>query len=198
MLPPQGLFDDDRRSKLTITLANGTVYSGILPHAMEIDDNDPAHTEPSYPVALSFLREHILTIRTIVTEDPPELSFMPVKVVKWVDKGRFTLEAHQAGVYTAAEFYKLIEYYSANNEYQLTRYGPLVTEEGTDVQKWAFDFFQSVVLEESKIKGMMKRTNGQKDFSFNFHNYTIYIKKAGSEPAKATSPEELYNMVTGS
>lgn len=198
VLPPQDLLEDERRPHLTIELENGRIYSGILPHAMEVGDKDNNHTEPSYPVALSFLKEHILTIRTIITEDPPELAFMPVWVVQWVDKGDFTIEAHQAGIYTKQEFGKLIEYYQANNEYQLTRYGRLVddSDSPTNEQKWIFDFFHSIELDYNTIHGAMKRTNGQKDFSFSFNNYTQYIIKDSNSP-QPISESKLYNIVTG-
>lgn len=195
VLPPQDLLENENRPKLTVKLKNGRVYSGILPHAMEIDDDNPEHTVPSKPAALSFLGEHILTIRTMITEDLPTLAFMPVWVVKWVDKGIFDLEAHQAGIYTKEEFDKLIEYYQKNNKYQLVRYGRLVTEEETpDVQRWVFDFFHSVTLDKNKISGSMKQGNGQEDFSFNFNNYAIYVLDGGSEIS--VTPEQLYEIVT--
>lgn len=185
VLPPQGLLEDDGRPVLTIQLADkadgtkGKVYSGILPHAMEIDDG--------YPVALSFLKEYILTIRTVVTETPPELSFMPVQVVQWVDKGAFTIEAHQSGIYTVAEFDNLVKYYKENNTYQLVRYGKFNAEK----EKWVFDFWHSVTLDYDKIKGSMKGNN----FEFQFNNFTIWLSKGGN-PEKINA-EQLYDIVNG-
>ena len=192
VLPPQGLLENELRPVLTITLKNGNKYSGILPHAMEIVDE--AHPSGGYPVALYFLKEYILTIRTVITEEPPTLAFMPVKVVEWVDKGDFTIEAHQAGIYTAEEFRKLVNYYKDNNEYQLVRYGKLNEETGM----WAFDFFHSVILYYNEIHGCMKdRSNKQKDFSFNFNGYSVYILKPGDTEPQATTPWELYDIVNG-
>lgn len=192
VLPPQGLLENEGRPVLTISLKNGSTYSGILPHAMEIVDE--AHPSGGYPVALYFLKEYILTIRTVITEEPPTLAFMPVKVVEWVDKGDFTIEAHQAGIYTAEEFKKLISYYSSNNEYQLVRYGKL--DEETD--QWVFDFFHSVTLNYNEIHGLMKdRSRGQKDFSFSFNGYSVYILRPGETEAKETTPWGLYNIVKG-
>ena len=192
VLPPQGLLENELRPVLTITLKNGSTYSGILPHAMEIVDE--AHPSGGYPVALYFLKEYILTIRTVITEEPPTLAFMPVKVVEWVDKGDFTIEAHQAGIYTAEEFRKLINYYGTNNEYQLVRYGKLNEETG----KWVFDFFHSVMLNYNEINGCMKdRSSGQKDFSFNFNGYSVYILRPGDTEPKETTPGELYRIVNG-
>ena len=190
VLPPQGLREDDLRPVLTIKLASGATYSGILPHAMEIVDE--THPNGGYPVALYFLKEYILTIRTVITETPPQLSFMPVQVVEWVDKGDFTIEAHQAGIYTVEEFMKLIEYYSKNNEYQLVRYGNL-NEENTE---WTFDFFHSIILDYNQIHGAMKAGgNGQKGFSFNFNGYSIFILQNGE--MKQVSPIQLYQIVNG-
>lgn len=192
VLPPQGLLENDLRPVLTIKLKNGNTYSGILPHAMEIVDE--AHPSGGYPVALYFLKEYILTIRTVITEEPPTLAFMPVKVVEWVDKGDFTIEAHQAGIYTAEEFKKLVSYYSDNNEYQLVRYGKLNEE----TNEWVFDFFHSVILNYDEIYGCMKdRNKGQKNFSFSFNGYKVYILRPGDTEPQATTPEGLYNIVNG-
>ena len=190
VLPPQGLLENDLRPELTIELKNGYKYSGILPHAMEIVDE--AHPAGGYPVALYFLKEYILTIRTVITEEPPTLSFMPVKVVEWVDKGDFTIEAHQAGIYTVDEFRKLYNYYQSNNEYQLVRYGKLNAE----TNRWVFDFFHSVTLDYSEIYGCMAgRDKEQKDFSFNFNGYGVYVRKDGN--VEQTTTEGLYNIVNG-
>lgn len=194
VLPPQDLLENEHRPRLTITLANGKVYSGILPHAMEIESDAVDQTKPStVPSYLSFIKEHILTIRTIITEEPPQLSFMPVWVMAWVDKGEFNLEAHQAGIYTAEEFYKLIDYYTDNNEYQLVRYGSLIAD-GQGTEKWNFDFFSGVVLEEDRIAGKMRADKGLHGFIFNFNNYTIYIKKTDGSIESVTS-QQLYSIV---
>ena len=195
VLPPQRLLEKGNRPRLTIKLTNGKVYSGILPNAMLIDNG--THDEPSYPVALYFLKEHILTIRTLITETPPELAFMPVWVMEWVDKKEHSVEAHQSGIYTSKEFYDLIAYYEANNEYHFTRYGEFVTEEG----KWRFDFFSSVELDYDKIRGRMKpgtavNGNKTKDFSFNFNAYTVYVKYENTT-GREVSSEELHQIVTG-
>lgn len=198
VLPPQELLGDVNRPRLTIRLKNGNEYSGILPHAMEIVGQNAS--DPTTPAALSFLKEHILTIRTVITEEPPTLLFMPVWVVEWVDKGRFTTEAHQSGIYTANEFYKLIEYYNAGNEYQLVRYGRLVEDENTGKQIWVFDFFHSVILDYNSIAGKMQPSDNpsdnKKDFSFHFNNFTNFYKNGSEEPVKLTE-QSLYNIVTG-
>lgn len=200
ILPPQELLADQNRPKLVITLPNNTVYSGIIPHAMLVDDM--IHDEPSYPAALSFLKGHILTLRTVITEEPPTLAFMPVTVVRWVDKGDFTIEAHQAGIYTPQEFYNLIAYYKAGNDYQLERYGWLETikdDDGNEIDtKWKFDFFNSVTLDFDKIYNTLTpESNGMKDFYFAFNNYRIYVENTKTGVEVNVTPQQLYNIVTG-
>ncbi|MCH5217696.1 MAG: fimbrillin family protein [Muribaculaceae bacterium] len=201
VLPPQALAEDASRSQLEIELANGDVYTGILPHAMMIANS--TDNSLNYPVTLAFLKEYILTIHTVITEEPPELAFMPVWVTDWVDKGEFTLEAHQSGIYTAAEFIKLTEYYSKNNEYQLVRYGYLETPEGETQKKWLFNFFSSVVLNFNSIYNTMHPgvevpdKGVTKDFSFQFNNYAEYVTNGNDEEMVKVTPDELYRIVTG-
>ena len=201
VLPPQALAEDASRSQLEITLKNGDVYTGILPHAMMIANS--VDNTLTYPVTLAFLKEYVLTIRTVITEEPPELAFMPVWVTDWVDKGEFTLEAHQSGIYTASEFVKLTEYYKKLNEYQLERYGYLFTPDGETKQKWLFNFFSSVVLDYSSIydtmhPGVTVSDKGvTKDFTFDFNNYGIYISN-GEDNVVGVNAAQLYGVVTGS
>lgn len=196
VLPPQTLADNETRPRLEIELPDGTVYSGILPHAMFIGDGN-GNGALNYPVNLEFLKEHILTIRTVVTEEPPTLEFLPVWVVDWVDKGEFTLEAHQSGIYTANEFYRLIKYYQENNEYQLERYGSVKDVDGS--KYWQFDFWSSVLLEYDKIFNQMHpRADSSLDFQFDYNNYGIFVVNGDSEQSKKVSQDQLYRIVTGS
>lgn len=204
VLPPQALAEDASRSQLEIELADGKIYSGILPHTMMIANY--IDNELTYPVTLAFLKEYVLTIRTVITEEPPELAIMPVWVTKWVDKGEFTMEAHQSGIYNAPEFIKLIDYYNKFNEYQLQRYGYLFTPEGTTQEKWLFQFFSSVTLDYTSIYNKMRpgttvmTESGEvkgvtKNFEFDFTNYGIFISNGGDEVQ--VNANELYRVVTG-
>lgn len=203
VLPPQALLENENRPQLVVTLPDGSEYSGILPHAMLIASS--ADGTLSYPVTLAFLKEHILTIRTVITEQPPELAFMPVYVVGWVDKGEFTEEAHQSGFYTAAEFYRMIGYYEKNNQYQLVRYGYLTTPAGSSAPVWHFDFWSSVVLDYTKIHNTMTpgSVDSNKglpyDFEFSYNNYKIYVRNGdGDANIKSVNPTQLRNICTGS
>lgn len=195
VLPPQGLLDDDQRPRLTIRLQNGKEYSGILPHAMEVYSSQTGDSNAAgYPVALAFLKEHVLTISTLITEEPPYLVFMPVTVMEWVDKGKFLLEGHQAGIYKEAEFYDMIEQYQQNNDFQLARYGYQATREkddDTDETIWVFNIWHSLVLDEDKIKGSMVRDKGQDDFEFDFNRYSVSL-----EDGKPLGTGELKTLVT--
>lgn len=201
VLPPQALAEDETRSRLVITLADGTVYSGILPHAMMIANSTDSSL--TYPVTLAFLKEYVMTIRTVITEEPPQLAFMPVWVVDWVDKGEFTLEAHQSGVYTADEFYRLTSYYTQLNEYQLVRYGYLFVPEDSDEKVWHFDFFSGVALDFDKIQGSMipnqfvKDKGYTKEFVFAFNNYPVAVYKGDPSNAVQVNSRQLYEIVTG-
>ena len=202
VLPPQALLENELRPQLVIRLEDGKDYTGILPHSMLIASaSDGSMT---YPVNLAFLKEYILTIRTVITEEPPELAFMPVYVVGWVDKGEFTEEAHQSGIYTAPEFYKLIAYYRADNQYQLVRYGYVTVPSAGAKPVWHFDFWSSVVLDYNEIHGMMRPGSVDSakglpfDYTFSFNNYTIYVKNGeGENDIKAVSQERLKAICDG-
>ena len=192
VLPPQNLLEDSNRPRLTITLSNGRTYSGVIPYAMTVIDS--TYPEPGYPMTLSFLKEHILTIHTVVTEDPPELSFMPVYVVEWVDKGNFSLDGHQAGIYSASEFYSMIEYYNYSDEasrnYQLQRYGT------NSDNSWNFVLWNTITLEFTQIAGRMVPENGKPEFSFSFSGYGVYILNRNE--SKKVEPDQLIKIVKGS
>ena len=188
VLPPQNLREDSERPRLVIKLENGDTFSGILPHVMEVDGS---YAKP-YPVALAFLREHVLTLRTVISADPPQLSFMPVTVVEWVDKGSFELDGHQAGIYSAADFVDLITQYNAGKKFQIARYGYVAKpDEGeyAGQEIWIFNFWNHVSLTSAQIK---KMTNpSEKDFIFSTNGFTISVD---GQPVTA---ERLKQMVTG-
>lgn len=193
VLPPQDLLQDNNRPQLIITLNNGVSYSGILPSAMLI--NDGSHSEPSYPVALSFLSQYVLTIRTVITDEPPSLTFMPVYVMRWVDKGSFEEEAHQSGIYTSAEFYKLIQYYNNGNVFQLDRYGKQKDVDGGKM--WFFDFWNSIVLDYQTIHGSMRPNSISGPFTFQFNNFKVFVKYDESEEGtRLVDSQQLYQIVT--
>lgn len=187
VVPPQTLLDDEYRPQLVIILNNGRTFSGYLPHAMNIEL--PGYDNP-YPVALAFLRERILKIKTVISETPPELVFMPVEVIEWVDKGEFDFTARQAGIYKADDFYSLIENYVDYNYINLFNYGYLDSN-----KDWVFNFFNSVTLDYNQIAGSMPVVDGKPNYSFVLSGYTVTIINDGN-PYSVTGLQ-LKNIVSG-
>lgn len=184
VVPPQGLLETSDRPRLKITLPTGKVYSGVIPYAMTVVNS-------TYPegrvMTLSFLKEHILTLRTLVTEEPPELVFMPVQVVEWVDKGEFFLDGHQAGIYSASEFSNMLDALNENNEYKLMRYGT------QNNNKWTFVMWNYINLDYDTLISKVYR--GAISFQFQFNGYGVNIIKG--ENSKAVDAQQLYDIVTG-
>lgn len=186
VLPPQDLLTDDKRPRLRIELANGRVFSGIVPYAMDVVDSDHP---TAYPMTLSFLKEHVLTLHTLISNEPPTLSFMPVKVVEWVDKGTFDVDGHQAGIYRASEFSSLIGYYNAENEFQLYRYGNLIDS------AWVFNLWSSINLDYSQVSGMMRPGGNKLGYSFKYNGYGVILTQ-GTE-TKEVSATQLVSVLSG-
>ncbi|MCH5229772.1 MAG: hypothetical protein J1F12_07260 [Muribaculaceae bacterium] len=165
VFPPQTLQTDDKRPRLVITVPakdyndgaseygkEGDIeFSGYLPRSMFVKGEGE---QEMVPERLNFLKEYALTINTSLEPGEPELEFMPVTVEPWVDKGHLAPKSNQAGIGSAADFYKMIEYYKANNTFQLGRYGYIMDEK---TNKWRFQFrATNVELELEKIQGEMK------------------------------------------
>ena len=196
VLPPQVLQEGEGRPRLYIKLQNGKEFSGVIPYAMYVNDNEYPE---NYPMTLSFLKEHILTISTRISSEPPELVFMPVLLVEWVDKGTFDLDAHQAGIYIAEEFYNLIKFYNSDadsRDYQLQRYGSYSEINGNPT--WNFNLWSSIVLDFNQIAGRMVPGNDKPDFKFIFNGYSVFIDYKNGEEPKSVTPRELYNILKGS
>lgn len=195
VLPPQGLPEKENRPHLRIMTKDGRVFSGILPNAMwEVVDGELAN-----PMSLYFLKEHKLTIRTRITQDPPELTFLPVTVRDWVCKDTHVVSGYQAGLYDAAGFYKLMSIYQKKySDTALSSYGYI---ESLNPAKWVFSIYRTITLDYQKIKGgMVPNKEGKADFRFSITNrYKVYVIKNedGKERKYAVSPEELYTIVTG-
>lgn len=191
VLPPQSLLEDTERPRLTIKTKSGKTFSGILPHAMW---EYPADGGTPSPMLLSLLKEHKLLIRTIISQDPPQLTFMPVVVIDWVDKGTFNVEGHQAGIYNADNFYKLVDSYENYSENQLGNYGYI------EQNKLCFNVFASFTLDYDKIHGRMaKKSDAQLDFVFDLNRYTVKVRKMEGETEKwvaTVTAAELYTIVT--
>lgn len=170
VLPPQGLPERENRPQLRIETADGRIFSGILPNAMwEMVDDTPTN-----PLTLRFMEEHKLTIRTRITLDPPELTFMPVLVRDWVCKDVHVATGYQSGVYTAGDFERLAALYATNyNESALSKFGYIKTG------AWVFGIYRTMTLQYDRIKGLMKPGGGKLGFSFSLARYKVYVVKEG-------------------
>lgn len=195
VLPPQVLLEDgDNRPRLFIRLQTGREFTGVIPYAMYVNDNEYPE---NYPMTLSFLKEHILTISTRISNNPPTLEFMPVLLAEWVDKGNFSLDAHQAGIYTANEFYDLIKYYNSSEDirnYHLPHYG--VYTETDKGYSWVFNLWYTITLDYSKIAGRMVPDNSLPNFSFNFNGFSVYVNYPNGTQMKVDA-QTLYDILTG-
>lgn len=202
VLPPQELLTTDERPRLSVKIPKGDgeeiTYSGVIPRAMDMTMSDGSKV----PMTLSLLREYCLTLHIRLSLDPVEIIFMPVTVADWVDKGTILINADQAGINDEPGFLKFINVlkeYTPGQEDKLERFG---YKDDKDGEKWKFNIFselsfdlndenQELKLED--IKGVLRDVD-LPAFSFNMHNWKIYIYSEGQEYVLTTS-EELYNFL---
>lgn len=163
-------------------------YFGYLPHAMETDY--PGGT--NYGMNLAFLREHILEIRTKISQNPPQLVFMPVKVYKWINWGPYTLTGNQEGIYDLSDLQFIMEYYNNYSEKMLKRYGEL--QNGT----WSFNLWRNLTAKYSELANKMPLTDGKQNYSFNLHNkYKVTVlDDDGSMMYTLTTGEDLAKLLS--
>lgn len=170
-------------------------YFGYLPHAMETDYVG----DTNYAMNLGFLREHILEIRTKISQNPPQLVFMPVKVYKWINWGPYTLNANQSGIYSAAGLLNVITYYNNNDYEMLDRFGELRTNESGE-EYWYFNIFRHIKIDLSGFDtttGIMNPNGKKYDFRFNLNNryrVTVTVDDNGTSYV-FTDNNALYNFL---
>ena len=180
ILPPQSITSPER-PQVVVRFPNPTAekqedkpileFFGYLPLSMETDYVGGKN----YVMQLSFLREHILEIRTKITQNPPQLVFMPVKVYDWVKWGPYTLVGNQEGLYTDKDLYDIISYYSTDNEKMLARFGELITDGKTKEKYWSFDIFKRLTFNLDRIKGAMAKGNHKYGVKFNLHGHKVIV-----------------------
>lgn len=127
----------------------------------------------NYGLDLSFLPEHILEIRTRISQNPPQLIFMPVKVYNWVKWETYTVIGHQEGIYETNQLYDIIRFYQSNNAKMLERYGEIKTLSNAEV--WVFDIFSNLTVELNQIRGAMQRTDRPNGVVFRLNGHKIRI-----------------------
>lgn len=161
-------------------------FYGKLPKGMFTDYSDATN----YGLDLSFLREHILEIRTQISQNPPQLVFMPVKVYNWVNWGPYTLTGNQDGIYDAEDFQIIMSYYNNYNAKMLDRYGDLTNG------NWNFNIWRNLKLKESDLLGTMPVVEGRPTYSFSLNNYRVTVSDDNGQTLYLISSEqELVNLL---
>lgn len=198
VLPPQSLTTTNLRPRLVVKVPKGNneyeEYSANLPMAMMVEDpNDPGNYFPS---DFAFLQGQYMTLTATINAPNLELTFMPVKVREWVNKGTFKVQGEQNGIYSKTDFMNLITAYKNGNETQLRKYGY------KNGGQWNFLFWNNVTLVKEDIQGMMGLTSSDVDipFTFSFNGYTITVNQetGGSEKlSNSVGQVKLYNIVKG-
>ena len=223
VLPPQELVNDSNRPTLKLTIP--AKYLGVLDQG--VDKDDPVTFEASLPqnmyvpaegdgsqnsrppMPLSFMKEHVLTIRATVGPPDMQLEFAPVYVEDWVGVGDQNITGQQAGIYNNTDFYNFLDYYQAGNTVLLEKYG---YKNGTDDEghdKWVIMFWSRTINlpmidnNETGEKGIVDYLKGCEylkkiPFTFSFNNYVIKTDDATyAELSGASGQIRLYNWLTG-
>ena len=195
ILPPQTPTpSDDNWPELVVRFPNPSPeeaetkpykeFYGKLPRAMFTD-----YATTNYGLDLAFLREHILEIRTKISQNPPQLYFLPVRVYNWVNWGPYTIVGKQEGIYSDTDLLSIISYYEQNNDRMLNRFGEFKNG------KWMFNIFNNLKLQLSDIKGKMAPTGQQSPVAFNLNNRKVSIYSGGELLYTITSADAFYSLI---
>ena len=202
VFPPQEIVNGTERTKLVVEVpleditkdladeGQYKIFSASLPLYMfeRITKDDEGNTDTSAPIALSFLSGYKLHLTaTINAPMSEEMTFLPAQVEEWVDKANHNLSASQAGIYKASDFYDLIDLYQKSKTTQLERYGYKLND------KYYFQLWGDISLEEERILKAMKNEN--LPFEFIFNGYTVTVD---NEILSGVSGQiRLHDIVTG-
>lgn len=215
VLPPQELPNDGARPTLCLTVPAkyarldpgepALVYEAFLPQNMYAAATGESEEEVVNrpPMPLSFMKEHVLTIRATVGPPEMELEFAPVYLEDWTDMGEYSVEGQQAGIYTNQDFMDFLECYKEGDTELLGKYGYTSGTDADGNPKWIIMFWSRAIdLPKEKIEnaldGYMDR-DPKIPFSFSFNNYVIKVNGWGdySELSGAAGQIRLYNLITG-
>ena len=217
VLPPQELFNDSNRPRLSLTIPAeyageaptepAVVYEALLPQNMYAsetgsDDDDDDVTSNRRPMPLSFMKEHILTIKATIGPPDMVLEFAPVVVEDWVDMGEHNVTGQQAGIYNNDDFMDFLKCYKDGNKVLLEKYGYTSGKDDQGNDKWIILFWsKSINLEKSEIENYLKDSmHEDMPFSFSFNNYVIKVSgwDGYGDLSGAAGQIRLYNLITGS
>ena len=198
ILPPQ-TPSDDHWPELVVRFPNPTPeeasekpykeFYGKIPKGMFTNYDE----KTNYGLDLSFLREHILEIRTKISQNPPQLIFMPVKVYRWVYWGPYTVIGHQEGIYQDSQLYAIIGYYQNNNIRMLERFGEIKSMESGNL--WVFNIFSNITVELDKIKAAMKQTVQNNGVYFQLNGYKVKITDEQGSVIYTVSKDSEFNAL---
>ena len=174
-------------------------YAGWIPEIM-FNDN-------YVPEDIALKSGYQLTITASIESPSPELTFAPVRVERWINKGDHAFKIKQAGIYNGRDFMDLIKLYeklqipdlSEEEEelclMRLEKYGYRDENDCYVFQLWANVTLDLDDLDE--IKGKM--AGNAPEFAFMFNKYTVTLTDGSSETqlAGAEGQMELYSLVTG-
>lgn len=172
-------------------------FSGGMPHGIRFVTYDDYGNRIEEPNVFRFWKGTNINLKVNINPEGWSLSFVPVVVLPWVDKGTFGPEAKQAGIHTAQDLYNLIDYWNADdfNEFNLKRYGY------NNGDKWIIQFqAPNLEFDLEKIQGQMK-VKDEYPFSFDFRGRREYLIIQGREnPSlldRTAGQNTLYSIVTG-
>ena len=170
VVPPQNLIEGENRPRLFISIPQGEgnpprYFSGLLPRAMVVETGENS----SVGMTLSFLKEHILTLRVTMNPDDLILEFMPVTVIEWVDKGTFLATGAQAAIFSDVDLFNLIKAYNEGNKDNIFRYG--FQNNGS----WIFNIYSDLSLSFDDIFKKMPVNSSEGDYMFRLNGQYISI-----------------------
>ena len=225
VLPPQELVNDSNRPTLKLTIpakylgVQGTLpddepieFEASLPQNMYVPAEGEGSQNSRPPMPLSFMKEHVLTIRATVGPPEMKLEFAPVYVEDWVGVGDQNITGQQAGIYSNTDFYDFLECYKAGNTVLLEKYGYKNGTDNAGHDKWVIMFWSRTINlprkddSETKEKGIENYLAGcthleDIPFTFSFNNYVLKVRgwegEKISELSGASGQIRLYNWLTG-
>lgn len=192
IIPPQVLQIGTDRTQLRITFTDDygekQTYSGYLPYSMSVEGEN----DESYASSLEFLAEKFLTIRTTIDTHNPVLEFAPVTYVDWVNKGKFTINGYQEGVYTSHDFMSLIEAIQTDSILNMMRYGY------QDEKGWHFQIWSDIELDFRDIYDSLYNSDLQFDFILGTHIITVKgVHQTETLEISVENQEELVSILKG-
>lgn len=172
-------------------------YKGKLPQSMfNVTDGVMGNA----PIATTFESGYQLTVSASINSPDTELHFNPVTVEAWINKGTFTINTNQGGIYNLKDFQNMVEAYRAGNRAVVEKYGYKTTDGSFVIQFWSNVEIPQEVLPGVMLSQCMKPDAADPiQFLFIFNGNVVKVPEAGEmKGLEDTDGQlELYNIVTG-